>query len=71
MKNCFRVVPAHIRETLKDLRVPLVILVVLFVLSVLLYFADLSPGGWDTDMFGNLATELAGVLLTFFYWDYT
>ena len=66
MKNCFGLVPVHIRETLKDLRVPLVILVVLFALSVLLYFADLFPGGWDTDIFGNLATELAGVLLTFF-----
>jgi len=66
VKNCFRVVPVHIRETLKDLHVPLVILVALFVLSVLLYFTDLFPGGWDTDMFGNLATELAGVLLTFF-----
>jgi hypothetical protein len=66
VKNCFKLVPVHIRETLKDLRVPLVILVVLFVLSGLLYFKDLFPGGWDTDIFGNLATELAGVLLTFF-----
>lgn len=66
MKDCFGLIPVHIRETLKDLRVPLVILGALFVLSFLFYFADLFPGDWDTDIFGNLATELAGVLLTFF-----
>ena len=58
-------IPTHIRDTMKDLRVPLLTLVLLFVLLAILYFADLFSGDWDTDMFGNLSTELAGVLLTF------
>jgi hypothetical protein len=66
MKDCFGLVPVHIRETLRDLCVPLLVLVGLFVLSILIYYEYLFRGCCDTNIFGNLVAEFAGILIAFF-----
>jgi hypothetical protein len=58
-------IPAHIREAIRDLRGPLFVLVSLIVVFILLYVGNFFSGDWDTDVFGNLATELVGVFITF------
>lgn len=46
------------------MRVPLLALLFLFVLSLFFYFKDIFSNDWKV-LFGNLATGLAGALLTF------
>lgn len=58
-------IPPHIREAISDLRGPFIGMVFLIGIFIFLYVANFFNGDWDTDMFGNLATELVGVFVTF------
>ncbi len=57
--------PIHFLGTLKEFRGPLLSLTALLILFVILYFTDPFSGDWDSDIFGGLATELGGVIITF------
>lgn len=58
-------IPEHIKESVREFKTPLTILLIVFSVFVVLYSGDFFSGEWDTDIFGGLATEIAGVLLTF------
>ena len=58
-------IPDHIVETLKEFRVPLLALTALLILFATLYFVNPVSGEWDTDIFGGLAVEIGGVIVTF------
>lgn len=56
--------PIHFLETLKEFRKPLLYLTALLILCGIIYLTDPFSGNWDTDIFGGLATELGGVIVT-------
>ena len=57
-------IPDHLRDTLRDMRFPLLALLCLFVVSLFFYFTDIFSHNCKT-LFGNLATGLACALITF------
>lgn len=58
-------VPEHLLDAYRELRVPLISIFLIIVLLAAFYIGDFFKGDWDSDIFGNLATEFAGVLITF------
>lgn len=55
----------HFVESLKEFRVPLLSLTALLIIFGILYFINPFSGDWDSDIFGGLATEIGGVIVTF------
>ncbi len=59
------IIPKHIKESFSDLKWPLITLLIILIVFVILYFGNYFDGEWDSDIFGGLVTEVAGVFLTF------